>query len=117
MTTITDTILIQRLENLEKKFAALVSTDTKKKQSKKLSKDLSDYTNDKPKPKRVSGYILFSKANRDEVKEELAKLPDPPKNTHIMIELAKSWKALTDDERGDWNTKAKEMKEELPQSE
>jgi hypothetical protein len=61
-----------------------------------------------PKKKRTSGYILFSNANRDEVKERLAEDADEkPKNTEVMKELARLWKDLDDDEKAVWNSKAK----------
>ena len=108
-------IVNARVELLEKQLATLLADKvqdvpaTKSKKEKKPKKEASD--DDKPKQKRVSGYILFSKATRDEVKENLAKEEEKPKNTDIMVELARLWKALDDNERGEWNTKAKELKE------
>ena len=66
---------------------------------------------DKPKKKRTSGYIIYSNANRAEVKERLAEEADDgdkPKNTDVVKELARMWKELHDDEKEIWNTKAKE---------
>ena len=84
--------------------------DTKEKKAKKTKKDDSD--DEKPKTKRVSGYILYSNANRAEVKEKLAEDSDEkPKNTEVMKELARMWKELSDDEKEVWNDKAKEEKE------
>jgi len=84
--------------------------ETKEKKAKKTKKDDSD--DEKPKTKRVSGYILYSNANRTEVKEKLAEdSEEKPKNTEVMKELARMWKELSDDEKEVWNGKAKEAKE------
>ena len=114
--TMTLEMLSQRVEVLEKQMAALLAdtstkiddkptkkakSEDKPKKTKKADKE------DKPKKKRVSGYLLFSKLNRDEVKQELFG-DDKPKNSEIMVELGKRWKALDDDEREEWNRQAKE---------
>ena len=116
-------MLSQRVEVLEKQMAALLAdtstnTDDKKiktddkptkkaKSEDKPKKVKKADKEDKPKKKRVSGYLLFSKLNRDEVKQELFG-DDKPKNSEIMVELGKRWKALEDDEREEWNRQAKE---------
>ena len=108
-------ILAQRVETLEKQMADLLSdkkkTEKKAKKEKKKSKDTDD---DEPKKKKgPSGYLLYSKAMRDEAKEKLSKGSDEkPKSTEIMKELGTMWKALSDDEREGWNEKAKELKDE-----
>ena len=84
-----------------------------KKQAKQQTKDFpakEDQEDEVPKKKKTSGYILFSSANREEVKETLqAKNPDEKlKNTEIMKELARLWKELPQDEKDIWNQKAKE---------
>jgi upstream-binding transcription factor len=87
--------------------------EKKEKKEKKAKKDaVSSDDEDKPKKKRVSGYILFSNANRDDVKEKLAESDEKPKNTEVMKELAKKWKELGDDEKEVWNAKAKELKDD-----
>ena len=117
--SITIEMLSQRVEVLEKQIATLLAdkstkiddkpakkakSDDKPKKTKKADKTDKE---DKPKKKRVSGYLLFSKLNRDEVKQELFG-DDKPKNSEIMVELGKRWKALDDDEREEWNRQAKE---------
>ena len=108
-------ILAQRVETLEKQMADLLSekkkTEKKAKKEKKKSKDTDD---DEPKKKKgPSGYLLYSKAMRDDAKEKLAKDSDEkPKSTEVMKELGTMWKALSDDERDGWNEKAKELKDE-----
>ena len=110
-------LLTQRVELLEKQLSAvLAKTDdvkevkpNKEKKPKKEKKDDSS-DDDKPKKKRVSGYILFSNATRDDVKTKLTTGDEKPKNTEVMKELASMWKELTDEERGEWNTKAQDIK-------
>ena len=110
------TTLEMRIDVLEKQLALLladknvdVSDDKPKKKPKKQPKTDSD--DDKPKKKRTSGYILYSNAMRDDVKEALTVDGEKPKNPDIMRELAKNWKALSDDEQEIWKTKAKEIKD------
>ena len=114
---------MKRVEELEKKMELVLSKleietdtkkdakkDTKEKKTKKTKKDDSD--DEKPKTKRVSGYILYSNANRTEVKEKLSEdSEEKPKNTEVMKELARMWKELSDDEKEVWNDKAKEEKD------
>ena len=109
-------LVAQRVEVLEKQMAMLladknvdVSDDKPKKKPKKEKK--SDSDDEKPKKKRVSGYILYSNANRDEVKDELTVEGEKPKNPDVMKELAKRWKALSDEDQATWNTKAKDLKD------
>ena len=105
-------ILAERVAVLEKQIALLLSekavdvSETKPtKKPKKVKED-----DDKPKKKRTSGYILYSNAHRDEVKESLTEGDEKPKNTDIMKKLAENWKLLNDEEREKWNTKAKELR-------
>ena len=109
-------LVAQRVETLEKQMALLLakndSNEPPKKQEKKIKKDKkADSDDDKPKTKRVSGYILYSNANRDDVKEELSDGENKAKNTDIMRKLAENWKALSDEDKELWNTKAKELKD------
>ena len=111
-------LLTQRVELLEKQLAAVLAKpdedkEAKPKKEKKPKKGKKDESSDdeKPKKKRVSGYILFSNANRDDVKTKLTTGDEKPKNTEVMKELASMWKDLTDEERGEWNTKAQELKD------
>ena len=109
-------ILSQRIESLEKQLALVLENNTnevdkpkKQKKSKKTKDDSSD--DEKPKTKRVSGYILFSNATRDEVRDSLTKGDEKPKNTDIVKELARLWRELSDEDKEPWNLKAKELKE------
>lgn len=116
MATMTLEIVSQRVEALEKLMNLIVVkldlTEEAKAINKKITKKAkkekkSDDAEDKPKKKRVSGYLLFSSAMRDDVKKELFG-DEKPKNSEIMVELGKRWKALSDEERTVWNEKAKE---------
>jgi len=114
--TMSATSLEMRVELLEKQIAQLlsdktidVSDDKPKKKPKKEKKPDSD--DDKPKKKRTSGYILYSNSTRDEVKDALTTDGEKPKNPDIMRELAKNWKALSEDEQEVWKVKAKEIKD------
>ena len=78
------------------------------KKSKKSKDEPSSEDEDKPKKKRgTNGYILFSNANRDEVKEKLHVGDEKPKNTEVMKELASMWQGLEATEKAEWNAKAK----------
>jgi len=112
--TMSATSLEMRVEVLEKQIAQLLTdktTDDKPKKKPKKEKK-ADSDDDKPKKKRISGYILYSNANRDEVKEALTVDGEKPKNPDIMRELAKNWKALSEDEQEVWKAKAKEIKDD-----
>ena len=85
------------------------SKDTKDTKAAKKTKKVKE-DDDKPKKKRTSGYILYSNAHRDEVKESLTEGDEKPKNTDIMKKLAENWKLLSDEDRDKWNAKAKELK-------
>ena len=81
-----------------------------KKKTKKAKKDeTSSDDEDKPKKKRgPSGYILFSNANREDACAKLLVGDEKPKNTEVMKQLAQMWRALNEEEKGVWNTKAKD---------
>ena len=108
-------ILAQRVELLEKQLADMLknnNTETKDKQTQ-TSKKQKTSKKDSPKKERVkstTGYIQYSNAHRDEVKELLTSQSDEkPKNTDIMRQLASKWKELSDDDKNVWNEKAKEL--------
>ena len=118
MSTTTITMLVARIETLEKQMALLLKDtnddvktkkEPKSKESKKKAKDeTSSDDEDKPKKKRgPNGYILFSNANRDEVKEQLTSGDEKPKNTEVMKQLAVMWSELGVEEKAEWTAKAK----------
>jgi hypothetical protein len=118
MSTTTITMLVARIETLEKQMALLLKDtnddvktkkEPKSKESKKKAKDeTSSDDEDKPKKKRgPNGYILFSNAKRDEVKEQLTSGDEKPKNTEVMKQLAVMWSELGVEEKAEWTAKAK----------
>ena len=114
-------LVAQRVEILEKQMAALmadktteptVPTKKSKKEKKEKKSTKSDSDDDQPKKKRVSGYILFGKAERDNVKAELEAAADSDtkvKSTEVMKRLGELWKELPEATRDEWNAKAKEL--------
>ena len=116
--SITIEVLAERVAVLEKQLALLLSekavdvSDTKDTKDTKTTKKTKKAKEDdgQPKKKRTSGYILYSNAHRDEVKESLTEGDEKPKNTDIMKKLAENWKLLSDEDREKWNAKAKELK-------
>jgi hypothetical protein len=118
MSTNTITMLVARIETLEKQMALLLKVpnddvktkkEPKSKESKKKAKDeTSSDDEDKPKKKRgPNGYILFSNEKRDEVKEQLTTGDEKPKNTEVMKQLAVMWSELSVEEKAEWTAKAK----------
>jgi len=88
---------IQQLETqMERALELLEDKETKPKGVKKAKAE-------KPKRRGTTGYILYSKTNRADVKAEM----EGAKPTEVVTELAKRWKALSDEEREEWKTQAK----------
>ena len=118
MATMTLEIAATRIAELEKQMADVLAkleekSAEKPKKEKSPRKEKSPKKEkaekeDKPKKKRgMTGYLLFSKENRAAVKEELGEV----KPTEVVTEVAKRWKAMTDEEREVWNERAKEGQE------
>ena len=113
-------MLSQRVEILEKQMATLLADTSTKSDDKKVKNTKPDDKpakktkkadkEDKPKKKRVSGYLLFSCLLVMRLQELFG--DDKPKNSEIMVELGKRWKALEDEEREEWNRQAKEAASE-----
>ena len=100
--------LIQVLQANNIDFDLVSSTSTKKSKSSKKKT-----TDDTDKPKRpISGYILFSKENRDNAKTRLKDDNADDyvlKNSDVMVMLGKMWKELGENDQKTWNVKAKNM--------
>ena len=78
-----------------------LSIEAEVKKVKKVKKE-----KDPSKPKRAAtGYILFGQDVRPKIKESKPEIK--PKDT--VREIAEQWKALSQEKRDEWNTKAKEM--------
>ena len=91
------------------------TTEKKEKKPKKEKKEKKEKsTSDDDKPKKASGYILVSKANREDAIETLQAAGEGDakiKSTDVMKELGRMWKELDTPEKDDWNIKAKAMVE------
>jgi hypothetical protein len=108
-----------RVDALEKTLASQLNVQAKpvddKKKEKEDKKEKAVAKKEKKakvdpanvKPKRVTGYILFCNSNRDDVKTKLSIDDEKPKNTEVLTELARLWKAIDPDEKDEWNAKAK----------
>ena len=116
MATMTLEIAATRIAELEKQMTAVLakleekSAEKPKKSPRKEKSPKKEKAEKEEKPKKkrgMTGYLLFSKENRAAVKEELGEV----KPTEVVTEVAKRWKALTDEERGVWNERAKEGQE------
>jgi hypothetical protein len=87
------------------------STVTNAKKSKKeTKKDGIPSTDASKKKKGTTGYLMFAKEVRPEVKLELEMglvEGEKLKSNDTVTEIANRWKALDDDEKGEWNEKAK----------
>ena len=112
--SLTIEILAERVTVLEKQIAVLLGDKVLDVSDSKLAKKPKKVKEDdgKPKKKRTSGYILYSNAHRDQVKDSLTEGDDKPKNTDIMKKLAENWKLLSQEDRDKWNAKAKEIRDD-----
>ena len=114
--SITIDTLSARVELMEKQIAAFITNDNHKTAHKKKDKKTKSHSDDhNPKTKKVSGYILFSKAMRENATEKLrSKIDDDHakiKSTDIMKELARMWNELSEEHKQPWNTQANQQKD------
>ena len=90
-----------------------IDNDTTEKKTKKSKKIKVEKDDDTPKQKRPpTGYLVFSQANREEVKTHLAancQVEEKVNPKDVTRELAIRWKALTTQEQDHWVTKAKDL--------
>ena len=87
--------------------------NTKKNENKK--DEASSSTDAPAKKKSTTGYLLFGKKTRPDVKAELEaelEVGEKLKPQDTVTEIAKRWQALSDDEREGWAEKAKTLEEE-----
>ena len=76
--------------------------DKKEKKVKKVKKEV-----DPSKPKKTSGYLLYSADVRPSVKAELTVDGEAPKPQAVVSAIGAKWKALPVEEQEVWNAKAK----------
>jgi len=92
---------------------------TKKSVTKREKKAAKVVDPEKPK-KRLTGYLLFSKEMRPEVKvaleEELAEGEKLQSKT-VVAALATAWKELSTEEQAEWKEKAAKPAEEVSETE
>ena len=100
-----------RVAELEEQVKQLMTQLESKKESKKGTKKEKETTNKDGSPKKkrgTTGYLLFAKETRPLAKNDITTDENPsPKPTEVVTEIAKRWKALEDEEREEWNEKAK----------
>ena len=109
MATMTLEMANERVAELEKQMADVMKRlGMSVEEVKKTKKDKKE-KEEKPKKKRgMTGYLLYAKEKRPEVKEELiANGNENPKPTEVITEVAKRWKAMNEDEQSEWNERAK----------
>ena len=119
-------LAMERIAELEKQMSMVmekmeiavdVSDAKPKKEAKKPSKKAKKEeaaAEEKPKKKRgMTGYLLFAKEKRPDVKAELVEGGnESPKPTEVITEVAKQWKGLSDEQREEWNERAKATNED-----
>ena len=96
--------LTKRVGELEKMNGVVqeVVDDKKVKKEKKEKKSV-----DPNKPKKTSGYLIYSNSVRAEVKEQLIAGGGEGKPKEVVQAIAAKWKDLGDEEKAVWNDKAK----------
>jgi len=109
-----------RVDMLEKKLAAAnINTPEQPKNNNKKNKEPKQPKEPKPekvvkeKKSRVSGYMLFMNANREDV---LLKMTDEnngvkPVPTLVMSELGRQWKQLSDEDKLPYNQQAQAIRD------
>ena len=99
-------MLVARVEELEKQMSQVMAkTGLEKPKKEKPKKDKSD----EPKKKRgVSGYLVYAKEMRPTAKDKLLENGnETPKPTEVLTQVAKMWRELSEEDKSEWNDKAK----------
>ena len=91
--------LTKRVSELEKLSKEVVEEPKKTKKEKKEA--------DPNKPKKTSGYLIYSGSVRAEVKAQLIADGGEGKPKEVVQAIATKWKQLSDEEKAVWNEKAK----------
>ena len=108
-----------RVEMLEKKLAAAnITTPTDPAPPKKGGKKEAKVKAEKPekevkeKKSKTSGYILFQKANRADIVQQMteANNGEKPSNQLVMAEIAKHWRELSPQDKQPFLDQAEQMK-------
>lgn len=92
-----------------RKRGGSVNSDTSEVKPKSKGKGKTSPTPDKPK-RAKTGYLMFCDENRSVIKEQLVdEGSEKPKPQDVIKVLAARWKELSEDERVQWQTKAKAL--------
>ena len=101
---------VAELENQVKQLMTQIGVDMpeKNKKSKKSTITTKSPDEEPKKKKSATGYLLYANDIRASVKQTLIDAgTENPKPTDVIKEVAKLWKALPEEDRVKWNTKAK----------
>jgi len=90
-------------------FLEIDGLKEKKEDKKKEKKEKKEV--DPNKPKKTSGYLLYSADVRQQVKTKLIEDGGEGKPKDVVQGIAAKWKELKDEEKAVWNDKAKAAKE------
>ena len=90
-------------------FLEIDGLKEKKEEKKKEKKEKKEV--DPNKPKKTSGYLLYSADVRQQVKAKLIEDGGEGKPKDVVQAIAAKWKELKDEEKAVWNDKAKAAKE------
>ena len=102
----------KRVEELEKQMAEVMSRLGMKEEKPKKEKGVKAEKVEKKK-RGMTGYLLFAKEKRPEVKAELiANGNENPKPTEVITEVAKRWKGMGEKEQTEWNERAKTVSDD-----
>jgi len=107
----------KRVEELEKQMAEVMSRlgmkEEKPKKGKGKVEKVEKAEKVEKKKRGMTGYLLFAKEKRPEVKAELESGGNEnPKPTEVITEVAKRWKAMGEEEQGEWNERAKTVSDD-----
>ena len=97
--------LNKRIDELEKMNGVVAEPLEEKKGGKKEKKEKKPV--DPNKPKKRSGYLIYSNSVRAEVKEQLIAEGGEGKPKEVVQAIAAKWKELSEEEKAVWNNKAK----------
>ena len=98
--------LANRVEELEKQNDVVEKKGGEKEKKEKKDKKEKKVV-DPNKPKKTSGYLIYSNFVRAEVKEQLIADGNEGKPKEVVQAIAAKWKELGDEEKAVWNEKAK----------
>ena len=104
--------LTKRVNELEKMNGVIAETIAEKKDDKKEKKMKKVKEVDPNKPKKTTGYLIYSNTVRADVKEKLIADGGDGKPKEVVQAIAAKWKLLTYEEKNWWNAKAKELSDE-----